>query len=113
MVMKKNTFELDMTDREVLYQAYIPSIRNGALFVHTEQNYWLGDEVTLMLTLADEPEVIPVAGNVVWITPTGAHGNRPAGIGIRFHSSDKGMTRKKIETHLATLLKADKPTLTM
>jgi type IV pilus assembly protein PilZ len=109
--MNKNVIELKLTDRERLYQAYIPSIRNGALFVQTEQAYRLGDEVSLWLTLMDEAEEIQVAGTVVWITPTGAQ--RPAGIGIKFQSTDKGMTRKKIETHLATLLNADKPTHTM
>ena len=111
--MNNRSIELDLSDRDALYQAYIPSVRNGAVFVPGNAGYRLGDEVTLVLTLADEPEPLRVAGAVVWITPNGAHGNRRAGIGVRFDSADKGVTRKKIETQLATLLKADKPTLTM
>jgi type IV pilus assembly protein PilZ len=111
--MSNNTIELDLTDREALFRAYIPSIRNGAVFVRTNAAHRLGDEVRLVLSLADEPEPLEVAGVVVWITPAGAQGNRPAGIGVRFHSEDKGLTRKKIETQLATLLSSDKPTYTI
>lgn len=108
-----NVVSLNLTDRDRLYQAVIPSIKNGGLFVQTEQPYRLGDELVLSLTLMDEPEKIRIAGTVVWITPAGAQGNRPTGIGIQFQACDKGMTRKKIETRLATLLNADNPTHTM
>jgi len=111
--MNNRTIEVDLSDRDALFQAYIPSIRNGAVFVRSDEAFRLEDQVSLVLTLADEPEPLQVSGYVVWITPAGAHGNRPAGIGVRFDTADKGLTRKKIETQLATLLKADKPTLTM
>ena len=39
----------------------------------------------------DEPEKLPVAGRVVWITPEGAQGNRQAGIGIEFSDQDVGI----------------------
>jgi len=111
--MNNSTIKVDLSNREALFHAYIPSIRNGAVFIRSDAAFRLGDEVSLELTLADEPEPLQVSGYVVWITPGGAHGNRPAGIGVRFDTADKGITRKKIETQLATLLQSDKPTLTM
>ena len=67
-----------------------------------------------MLTLLDDKERLPVAGQVVWITPSGAQGNRVAGIGVQFSASREGETvRGKIETHLAGMLSGDKPTFTM
>ena len=42
----------------------------------------------------DEPDKLPVAGRVVWITPEGAQGNRQAGIGIEFSDQDVGITAK-------------------
>jgi type IV pilus assembly protein PilZ len=55
-----------------------------------------------------------VAGKVIWVTPTGAQGNRTAGIGVQFADSNEGETVKgKIETLLAGTLNADKPTHTM
>jgi type IV pilus assembly protein PilZ len=111
--MNDSLIELDLSDRDELYRVYMPSIRNGAVFVRTNTSYRLGDAVHLLLTLADEPEPIRVDAVVVWITPGAAQGNRPAGIGVRFDPEDKGMTRKKIETQLATLLSSDKPTYTI
>ena len=75
-------------------------LQNGGLFVPTTRPYRLQDEVFLLLTLMDEPEKLPVAGRVVWITPEGAQGNRQAGIGIEF--SDEDVTiNAKIENYLA------------
>ena len=60
----------------------------------------------------DEPEKIPVAGKVVWITPQGAQGNRSAGIGVQFSDQDD-TARRTIENHLAGSLQSDRPTHTM
>ena len=54
------------------------------------------DEVFLLLTLMDEPEKLPVAGRVVWITQEGTQGNRQADIGIEFSDEDV-MINAKIE----------------
>ena len=62
----------------------------------------------MLLNLMEEPEKIPVAGKVVWITK-GAQGNRAAGIGVQFNDGDN-TARNKIETHLAGALKSDRPT---
>jgi len=59
-------------------------------------------------------ERLPVAGKVVWVTPTGAQGNRAAGIGVQFADTAEGeAVRSKIETTLAGTLNADQPTQTM
>jgi len=67
----------------------------------------------MLLTLMDEPERIPVAGRIVWVTPVGAEGNRAAGIGVQFSEQDGGATREKIETYLAGALEKNRPTHTM
>jgi type IV pilus assembly protein PilZ len=66
----------------------------------------------MLLSLMDEPEKIPVAGKVVWVTPKGAQGNRAAGIGVQFSDQDNTAINK-IETYLAGMLSSDKPTHTM
>jgi type IV pilus assembly protein PilZ len=80
---------LTIKDKAVLYAAYMPFIKNGGLFIPTAKNYQLGDEVFLLLNLMDEPDKIPVAGKVVWVTPKGAQGNRAAGIGVKFNEEDE------------------------
>lgn len=103
---------LTIKDKAVLYAAYMPYIRQGGLFIPTQKQYQLGDEVFLLLNLMDEPEKIPVAGKVIWITPKGAQGNRAAGIGVQFNGDDES-ARTKIESYLAGALSSDRPTHTM
>ena len=108
----KGIISLAIKDTAVLYAAYMPFVQGGGLFVPTAKQYKLGDEVFVLLTLMDEPEKIPCAGKVVWITPPGSQGNRTAGIGIQF-TQDDGSLRNKIETYLAGSLDSGRPTHTM
>ncbi len=113
MPMRQGILSLTIKDKSALYAAYMPFIKNGGLFIPTSKGYQVGDEVFMLLTLMEEPEKIPVAGSIVWITPKGAQGNRAAGIGVQFSDQDGGVARNKIETYLAGALKADRPTHTM
>lgn len=109
----RGILSLAIKDKGSLYAAYVPFVKNGGLFIPTTKTYKLGDEVFMLLSLMDETERLPVAGNVVWITPPNAQGNRTAGIGVQFSKQDNGQTRNKIETLLAGALQADRPTHTM
>ena len=111
-VDQQSVLALTIQDKSVLYGAYMSFLRNGGLFVPTARTYRLGDEVFLLLTLMDEPEKLPVAGRVVWITPEGAQGNRQAGIGIEFSDEDASITAK-IENYLAGSLTSDRVTHTL
>lgn len=111
-VDQQSVLALTIQDKSVLYGAYMSFLRNGGLFVPTARTYRLGDEVFLLLTLMDEPEKLPVAGRVVWITPEGAQGNRQAGIGIEFSDEDATITAK-IENYLAGSLTSDRVTHTL
>ncbi len=105
---------LSIPDKQTLYSAYMPFVRNGGIFVPTDSSaYRLGQEIFLLLSLMDEPEKLPVAGRVVWKTPPRSQGNRTPGIGVQFNEADKGQTRNKIETYLAGALQSDRPTHTM
>jgi type IV pilus assembly protein PilZ len=110
---RQGILSLTIKDKSALYAAYMPFVKNGGLFIPTSKTYQLGDEVFMLLTLMDEPEKIPVAGKIIWITPKGAQGSRAAGIGVQFSDSDGGTAQKKIETYLAGALTADRPTHTM
>jgi len=109
---RNGILSLTIKDKAVLYAAYMPYVRNGGLFIPTNKKYKLGTELFLLLSLMDEPEKLPVAGRVVWITPRGAQGSRAAGVGIQFNDNDD-MVRAKIETYLAGALESDRPTYTL
>ena len=111
---RQNILSVVISDKTVLNESYMPFVKNGGLFIPTKKTYSLGNEVFVLLTLMDEREKIPFAGRVVWITPKGAQGNRPAGIGVQFHDDQNGIAvRNKIETYLGGALKSDRPTFTM
>ena len=110
---RQGILSLTIKDKNALYAAYMPFVKNGGLFIPTTKQYKLGDEVFMLLNLMGEEEKIPVAGTVIWMTPKGAQGKRTAGIGVQFSDQDQGNTQKKIETYLAGALGGDKPTHTM
>jgi type IV pilus assembly protein PilZ len=109
---RNGILSLTIKDKAVLYAAYMPFVKNGGMFIPTNKTYKLGDEVFMLLSLMDEPEKIPVAGKVVWVTPKGAQGNRAAGIGVQFSDQDNTAINK-IENYLAGMLNSDKLTHTM
>jgi type IV pilus assembly protein PilZ len=110
---RQGILSLTIKDKGALYAAYMPFIKNGGLFIPTNKPYKLGDEVFMLLTLMEEAEKLPVAGKIIWVTPSGAQGNKAAGIGVQFSEQDNGETRNKIEGYLAGALGADRPTHTM
>jgi type IV pilus assembly protein PilZ len=104
---------LSIKDKQSLYAAFMPYVKNGGLFIPTDKTYNLGDEVFMLLTLMEDSERLPVAGKIIWMTPKGAQGNRAHGVGVQFSLQDKGATRDKIETHLAGSQNSDRITHTM
>ncbi|MEJ2480346.1 MAG: PilZ domain-containing protein [Acidihalobacter sp.] len=113
MSIGQGILTLSIRDKNALYQAYMNFVKNGGLFVPTQRDYKLGDEVFMLISLLDEGEKLPVAGRIVWITPKGAQGGRLPGIGVQFSDQDNGKVRSRIETALAGMLKADRPTHTL
>ena len=112
--MRQGILSLVLKDKAGLYNAYMPYLKHGGIFVPTPKRYFLGDEVFVLLTLPETQDRVPVAGKVVWVTPVGAQGNRTAGVGVQFADSNEGEAAKgRIETLLAGTLNSDKPTHTM
>lgn len=111
---RQSILSVSITDKNALYDAYMPFVKNGGLFIATKKTYALGNEVFVLLSLMEEKEKIPFSGKVVWITPRGAQGNRLTGIGVQFNDDQSGKdVRNKIETYLAGALKSERPTHTM
>lgn len=110
---KQGVMSLTIRDKNALLAAYMPYLKNGGIFVPTERNFELGDEVFLLLGLLEEPQRYPVMGRVVWINPPNALGGRRPGIGIQFSGTEGAVVQKKIEAQLAGQLNADCATETM
>lgn len=99
---RQGILSLTVKDKAQLYNAYMPYLKQGGIFVPTAKRYFIGDEVFVLLVLPESNERLPVAGKVIWVTPPGAQGNRMAGIGVQFADTQEGENvRGRIETLLA------------
>jgi len=105
--VQSKVLSVAFNDKANLYSAYMPFIKQGAIFIHTNDEYQLGDEVFVLLQLLNDPEQHSVAGKVIWITPKCAQGGRRAGIGLQFNMEGQ-VARGKIETLLAGALNSER-----
>ncbi|WP_031433435.1 PilZ domain-containing protein [Methylomarinum vadi] len=110
---RQGILSLSIKDKNALYAAYMPFVKNGGLFIPTKRDYQMGEEVFMLLNLMEETERLPIAGKIIWKTPMGAEGYRATGIGVQFSDQDGGTARNKIETYLAGALESDRSTHTM
>jgi len=110
---KKGILSLKIQGAAQLHQHFMPFIEGGGLFVKTNKNYQMGDDVFLILSL-DDDERLPVTGVVAWITPKGAQGSRDQGIGIQLSdNNDMDNIKTKIHSILAPYNGQDIATLTL
>ncbi|MBT8115417.1 MAG: PilZ domain-containing protein, partial [Arenicella sp.] len=87
-------------DKQALYMSYMPFVENGGLFVPSKKDHNLGDELFLLVHVMDLPDPIHITGKVIWISPPGALGNRPRGVGVQFQGDDAKKTAELIEAKL-------------
>ena len=104
---------ITIKDKNALYAAYMPYIINGGLFIPTNRQYEMGQEIFMLLSLMEETERLPIAGKIIWKTPSGSENYRAPGIGVQFIDQDGGIARAKIENYLAGMSGSDRSTHTM
>ena len=111
---RPGVFTLVVRSKSALYAAWMPLLRHGGIFLPSNRSHALGEEVLILLTLLDEPNKIPLQGNVAWINPAHSAGNRPQGIGVQLHDGEVARElRKKVEGLLAGALQSSRPTHTI
>ena len=111
---RPGAISLNIKEKSILYAAYMPFVRGGGIFIPTARSYKLGDEIFMLISLMEDPNKLPVAGRVIWITPPGCHGNRVQGVGVQFKDDESGAVAKsRIETLLTGQLQLNRPTHTL
>lgn len=100
-------------NESTLYSAFMPFIKNGGLFIRTDNILPLASEVQLSVTLMDDTEPHSIEGKVVWVTPKGAQDNKPPGVGVQFIGEKSQVVRNKIENYLAGMSKSSQNTDTI
>lgn len=111
---RPSVIQLTFKEKGALYAAYISAFAEGGLFVPTQRDYRLGEDIYLLLSLPEDVQKFPVAGKVAWITPANASGGRTQGVGVRFPNDEKSRVLKaRIEEALGTSIQSSKPTQTL
>lgn len=111
---RPSVIQLVFKERGALYAAYMPALTDGGLFVPTQRECQLGDDIYLLVSLPDDAQRYPVAGKVAWLTPPNASGGRTQGVGVRFPNDEKTRALKvRIEEILGTSIVSSKPTQTL
>jgi type IV pilus assembly protein PilZ len=111
---RPSVVQLVFRDKAALYAAYMPALSHGGLFVPTQREYRLGDDVYLLVALPEDPIRHPVAGRVAWITPAQVSGGRTQGVGVAFPDDEKTRAlRSRIESLLGTSVAGARLTQTL
>lgn len=108
----KNILSVKLTDKAMLYSHYMPFIQGGGLFIPSQSNKLIGEEVFILVKIMDDIEPTPVVGQVIWKTPGASDGHRKKGYGIQFLKDDGGL-KDRIELTLGVDLHSGKPTMTL
>ena len=105
---------LALRTKAELYQAWMPFLQGGGLFIPSSKPHALGEEVFLLFSFMQEPAKVPLRGTVVWINPAHASGGRPQGVGVKIQAEPAwDEMRKKIEATLAGVANSPRPTHTI
>ncbi len=110
---RSSVISIAIKDKQALYMSYMPFVKDGGLFVPTKKDYDLGDEMFLLVKIMDEEEPMQISGKVVWISPPGALGNRPRGVGVQFVGEGAQTAANLIEDKLGGSISLTRATHTM
>ncbi len=105
---------LQLKDKIVMYNSYMPFLEFGGLFVPTDDPFKMGDEVLLAIEFEDPTEKKFLRTKVAWINPARTSANRPKGVGLAFGSDEISLaTRAQIEASLSGIIRNERPTFTL
>lgn len=110
---RSSVISIAIKDKQALYMSYMPYVKGGGLFVPTKKDYNLGDEMFLLVRIMDEVDPVQISGKVVWISPPGALGNRPRGVGVQFMGDTAKKASSLIESKLGGSITLTRATHTM
>lgn len=69
-------------EKAALHAAYMPYLRGGGLFIPTDKAHGMGEPLSMLLSLIDEPVKLKVLGYVAWLSPAN-QGEKPQGVGVQ------------------------------
>ena len=108
--LKKGVIKLKVNDLRELYQLYMPFIEGCGIFYPTSNEYKMGQDVFVFLSMPEEVGKFAISGRVVWQNPKIKSGRRVPGIGIQLIGREVTKIREAIEHGLGKMLTTGLPT---
>lgn len=104
---------LTIKERASLYGSYMPFIENGGLFIPTQKEYAIGDQLYIILQVLSNPKKFSISTKVIWISPAGIT-QKLQGIGVQLPADAAGNElRLFIEQSLGSALGSSRKTHTL
>jgi len=110
--MAKQKITCAFKEVKSLYMAHMPFLKNGGLFIRTDQEIDYGSEVDLEVTFFDEKSPQIFEGKVVWKTFADSQGF-PAGVGVQFKDEQALQANDLIRKYLVNFTDLESATDTM
>ncbi|MEE9573945.1 MAG: PilZ domain-containing protein [Candidatus Neomarinimicrobiota bacterium] len=111
--MAKQKIPYTFKDEHELYTAYMPYLKNGGLFIKTDQDFNFGDVVELEITFFEEEQPKTITGKIIWHAATGVQNKFPVGIGVQFQGQKAQEINDLILKHLEKFTDLEAVTDTM
>lgn len=111
--MDKQKITCKFKDVRELYDAYMPFLKKGGLFVRTDKEFNLGDKVELEIFFFEGEHPKVINGKVIWLTFPDMQKFSPAGIGVQFEVEDCKDMNNLIHKYLAGFTNLESATYTM
>ena len=113
-IARHGVFSVVIRTKAALYAAWMPLLRGGGIFVPSNREHHLGEEVLVLLSLLDDTVKIPIQGHIAWVNPPHAASNRPQGFGVQLQDSETCRElKKRVEGLLAGAMGSSRPTHTV
>lgn len=74
----------EFSNLSLLQNALMSFVRDGAVFIPTDQDFHLGDKVKAVVSLPNGDGQFTFTGEIIWITPKSVHNARHhPGVGVQ------------------------------
>ncbi len=96
--------QLSIRDKIALHSHYMPFIKNGGIFIPTDQVYKFGETIGMVLRFLDRGKKLVITGKVVWVSPQSSNQtSQNPGVGLQFVGNTRQDVQKAIEAYLGDL----------
>lgn len=101
---------LTLANKNIAYKLYMPFINGGGIFIPTQEEYQLGDQIALKVHLTELEQALSFVGQVIWLSMPGIYAR--SGVGVQLQGQKGEAAKQQMENYIAGM-DHTKPTFTL